>query len=160
MSHKEYTVADMVKDLTPRSRLAYLTDHITPSKAHLPRLLPLHITPPPKSPTRLPLISSSSPPPPPVGSPLPSFGSSPFEQPPSFGSPHVRSQRPVSLDELSENMSRIQLPPLNENYETCMKGCKRTCRTKHPRAGGGTNRRRKNRKQKGTRRHGSRRYRR
>ena len=138
-------VAGIGANLTPRSRADHLRDYITHSKHSLPRLLPLHTTPPPKSPTRLPSLGS---PPPPFGS-SPSFGSSS-----PFG-----SQRPVTLDEMSENMRSIRLPPLNENYETCMKGCKKTCRTKHPRVGG-TNRRRKNRKQKGTRRHGSRRYRR
>ena len=115
---------------------------------------------------RLPVGSSSLSPPPPFGSP--SFGSPSFGSPPPVGIPLLRQTSslsrspppPISLDELSKNMSSIRLPPLNENYETCMKGCKKTCRDKHPHARGGTNRRRKNRKQKGTRRHGSRRYRR
>jgi hypothetical protein len=166
-------VSDIGTNLTPRSRKDVLGSFIF-EQHKLPRVTPLHITPKPKSPLRLPRIDAFS--------ALPGRGdASSFETPPEVGvalagsaSPFgpVRnasartassirpSRNPVSLDELAENMSRIQLPPLNESYGTCMNGCKKTCRAKHPRAGGGTNRRRKNRKQKGTRRNGSRRYRR
>ncbi len=173
MSHASNTVAGIGTNLTPRSRADHLRRYITPSDDYLPRLLPLHIMPPQKSPTKLPSLGSpppppfGSPPPPPFGSPPPPFGQS-FGSPlPSFGrSQSVGSSPPLTLDQISA-MQQSQIKPprrldplFGKTFHGCLSKCQAKCRTKHPHASGGTNRRRKNRKQKGTRRHGSRRYRR